>query len=104
MMMSTLSEAEVLGPAPLLAEDADAMRVVHHERHLVVVAILTYWGGRDVALHREDAVDTSIRPLLSPFSARRAEVGRVVVLGISDVGPDGEARPVEDAGVVCRSR
>ena len=90
-------------PAPRRAEHADAVRLVDHQPRAVALAELDDLGQRrDVALHREDAVDDDEDAAAVAGGALEhpLELVHAVVAEGAQLGA-GEQAAVEDRGVVA---
>ena len=101
-----LVDAEVVRRAAPAAENARAVRVVHHDGRIVLLGQIDDSGQRrDIAVHAEDAVRDD-QPLLDSQTHRTLEavLQRVQVLVLVDRpllgGQTGQAAAVDDAGVV----
>ena len=97
-------QPEVLGrAATVLAEDAEAVRVVDHQpRAVAVLALHDPRKIREIPLHREHAVDDDQLALVVARHAQLLlEVVHVVVAVLVGLA-EAEAAAVDDAGVVER--
>lgn len=100
---AALDAAILQGAAPVLADEADGVRIVdHHERAVAVGQIAHALQVRDDAVHREYAVgrdQLEARARRVGFAQLRLEIGEVVVLVAKAPGLR-QTNAVDDARVI----